>query len=682
MPLSAIIVLAYGPRRTTNDAVERAKRLAGADVDVVVVPAVRPASRLLGSLRSPAVHVVDEPGRAGLAAALDRDEDEVVLVVHDDVLLPLVSLDALVDCHARTGSLVVPWCNDRDQPNSMGTLPPARKAQAASERAAAGQLSEAGLPQVRPSCVLGDVGTLRVLLDRRVTVARTVLRPRELDVVAARGAVAAHDSTCLESVAPPQSPDGRPLLVASMIVRDEEEMLPGCLESLDGLVDHVVVCDTGSVDDTVRIAEEHGAEVFSVEWRDDFGWARNQALERCRESWWVLQIDADERASFESAEEVRRLLATDVDDGVGFNLTITNLSGDGRAQSSHQATRLFCPGEGVHFVGALHEMPAGPDGKSLPTASLSDLSITHLGYARQVIAERDKLSRNVDIAARQYEESPENPDVALHLGRSLLSAGRADEAIVPLREAVDHPSANDGFVAYALGVLARALLATGDAEAALEASQRALEHAAADDEAGRAHAQAALHLNLPQQVVDVAEWRRQADSVLPQGSSTVDRAHEMVAVARAHVALDDLTSAALAAEEAAFGGWVEDVEAWEDIVSILTLADPGGALDRLAALGAQDRTGTSVTAVAKVHGPDVGGQFAAVLVSQGAASPQAVKVGLARALVIGDQPALDVLLPHAHLLPVEVAEKFMDAAAAKGRPEAAQQLAQALLATG
>src|SRR2546428_723878 len=51
----------------------------------------------------------------------------------------------------------------------------------------------------------------------------------------------------------------QPLLTAAMIVRDEEPYLNGCLTSLDGIVDELVVVDTGSVDRTVAIARAHRA---------------------------------------------------------------------------------------------------------------------------------------------------------------------------------------------------------------------------------------------------------------------------------------------------------------------------------------------------------------------------------------------------------------------------------------
>jgi glycosyltransferase involved in cell wall biosynthesis len=59
-----------------------------------------------------------------------------------------------------------------------------------------------------------------------------------------------------------------------MIVRDEEENLPHCPESVRG----VVVVDTGSVDRTRETACDYGARVFEFAWVDDFAAARDAAL--------------------------------------------------------------------------------------------------------------------------------------------------------------------------------------------------------------------------------------------------------------------------------------------------------------------------------------------------------------------------------------------------------------------
>ena len=84
------------------------------------------------------------------------------------------------------------------------------------------------------------------------------------------------------------------MLSLSMIVRDEEQKLGTCLESVKGFCDELVVVDTGSTDNTIAIAKDAGARVEEIEWPGDFTPARNKALEFVSGDW-VLVLDADEQ---------------------------------------------------------------------------------------------------------------------------------------------------------------------------------------------------------------------------------------------------------------------------------------------------------------------------------------------------------------------------------------------------
>ncbi|HWR58714.1 MAG TPA: glycosyltransferase family 2 protein [Thermodesulfovibrionales bacterium] len=94
-------------------------------------------------------------------------------------------------------------------------------------------------------------------------------------------------------------------LSAAIITRDEEKNLPDCLKSIS-FADDIVVIDSGSTDRTVEVAKEFGCRVFEEEWKG-FGPQKNSAVEKCRHEW-VLLIDADERASAEAGEEIRKIL--------------------------------------------------------------------------------------------------------------------------------------------------------------------------------------------------------------------------------------------------------------------------------------------------------------------------------------------------------------------------------------
>lgn len=78
-----------------------------------------------------------------------------------------------------------------------------------------------------------------------------------------------------------------------MIVKNEERSLRKCLKAARGLVDEIIIADTGSTDRTVSIAREMGARVVDFVWINDFGAARNFALEQS-DADWNLILDADE----------------------------------------------------------------------------------------------------------------------------------------------------------------------------------------------------------------------------------------------------------------------------------------------------------------------------------------------------------------------------------------------------
>src|SRR4051794_35671531 len=104
-----------------------------------------------------------------------------------------------------------------------------------------------------------------------------------------------------------------PELSAFIIVKNEAPDLPGCLESLKGLVDEIVLVDDESADDTRAVAEGAGAKVFSRK-LDGFGPQKQFALEQITGDW-ALSIDADERVTPELAGEIRQAIAQPQADG-------------------------------------------------------------------------------------------------------------------------------------------------------------------------------------------------------------------------------------------------------------------------------------------------------------------------------------------------------------------------------
>ena len=78
-----------------------------------------------------------------------------------------------------------------------------------------------------------------------------------------------------------------------MIVKNEEDCLKRCLDSLKGIVDEMIVVDTGSTDRTRDIAKECGARVMDFAWTGDFSDARNFAFSQANCDY-IYSADADE----------------------------------------------------------------------------------------------------------------------------------------------------------------------------------------------------------------------------------------------------------------------------------------------------------------------------------------------------------------------------------------------------
>ena len=70
-----------------------------------------------------------------------------------------------------------------------------------------------------------------------------------------------------------------------MIVKNEEQNIHRALSWGKGVVHEQIVVDTGSTDNTVRIAESMGAKVYHFEWCDDFSAAKNYAIEQAGGNW-------------------------------------------------------------------------------------------------------------------------------------------------------------------------------------------------------------------------------------------------------------------------------------------------------------------------------------------------------------------------------------------------------------
>ncbi len=224
-------------------------------------------------------------------------------------------------------------------------------------------------------------------------------------------------------------------LTVSMIVRDAQEFLPACLESVKALSPELVIADTGSTDRSIAIAREFGARVLQIPWGNDFAEARNLALAEARGDW-ILSLDADEQLDRTAAACLPGLLENK--SAAGFHVTIRNYvnspneriwdqppkANDSLLASAaaypafieHQNVRLFRRSPEIYFVGRVHES-VGPRIRELRgTLARASFVIHHFGFAVDEATKARKNHLYREMGRQKLREFPKDWQAHFELG--------------------------------------------------------------------------------------------------------------------------------------------------------------------------------------------------------------------------------------------------------------------------
>ena len=205
-----------------------------------------------------------------------------------------------------------------------------------------------------------------------------------------------------------------------MIVRNEEECLERCLQSVRDAVDEIVIVDTGSTDATKEIAKRYAAHIHDELWRDDFAHARNVSLSLATKPF-ILWLDADDVLD---APELEKLIAlkqrlTEDVDAVMMPYHYA-FSPDGRPTILFERERIVRRAAGFSFCGAVHEAM-----QVSGNVISENIVIRHTGdHGKQ------SNQRNLAIYERQIAKgNAMTPRDWYYYARELGNAGRHEQAI-------------------------------------------------------------------------------------------------------------------------------------------------------------------------------------------------------------------------------------------------------------
>ena len=174
-----------------------------------------------------------------------------------------------------------------------------------------------------------------------------------------------------------------------VITYNEEKNIGKCIDALFEVCDEVIIVDSLSADNTVKIAEEKGAKVISQKFLGD-GPQRTHGLPFCKNDW-ILNLDADEFLDEDAKSFItsKKYLDGDFD---AFSFRVKNFLGEELIDFSgwypDHKVRFFNRQTATPSNSIVHQKIIAINEKKIP------VHILHYGWdsLEQIIAKKNQYS--------------------------------------------------------------------------------------------------------------------------------------------------------------------------------------------------------------------------------------------------------------------------------------------------
>lgn len=225
--------------------------------------------------------------------------------------------------------------------------------------------------------------------------------------------------------APLRLPYAPGTLTIAMIVKNEAKNIAEAVQSFRAIADEIVVNDTGSTDGTQEILEQLGVKWFQGDWRNDFSYARNLALDQATSSW-VLWMDADDRIPEEQIENFRKLKTAPLDRAFGFQ--VINTQGGLPIGGRFMQVRMFPNDKRLRFRYRIHEQVLHAIAAMGLHLFYTETTLWHTGYEDPAL-KAAKARRNLELLSQETERMADEPALAMSVGDSHFILGEWHKGI-------------------------------------------------------------------------------------------------------------------------------------------------------------------------------------------------------------------------------------------------------------
>ncbi|OPA07538.1 hypothetical protein BHL54_25240 [Bacillus cereus] len=219
-----------------------------------------------------------------------------------------------------------------------------------------------------------------------------------------------------------------------MIVKNEEESIERCLNSIKELVDEIIIVDTGSSDRTIDICKQYSQNVYPFLWNYNFSEARNFSIQLAK-SKWILCLDADEEFDGNEISNLKDSINKKKEQL--FYLPILNYVGNTVAENNIYQIfqpRLFCNGVGFRFQNKIHETLCIPPNFS--QYGILNIPIRHYGYLNSRVKSKKKNYRNLEILKSELEIQNHTPWIEYHMASEHYGVKDYEKALYFINQAI------------------------------------------------------------------------------------------------------------------------------------------------------------------------------------------------------------------------------------------------------
>jgi tetratricopeptide (TPR) repeat protein len=243
-----------------------------------------------------------------------------------------------------------------------------------------------------------------------------------------------------------------PKISLCMIAKNEADWLAQCIKSVSPIICETILVDTGSTDDTIKIAESLGAKVFVRPWDDDFSAPRNLSLEKASGDW-ILVLDADEAIAERDLKELQNLTKKKK---TCYEFMQRHYSNDVRISAYKPASgeypewernyggyfesglcRLFPNHQGIEYIGRVHELVEHSIRKLGKHKIVhSRIPIHHYGHTEEVKKKKNKGKLYTPLGTAKLGDDPSYWQAWFELGVEHNNNGRLNESVEAFTKAL------------------------------------------------------------------------------------------------------------------------------------------------------------------------------------------------------------------------------------------------------